>query len=140
MNRHWIHRVWERKAFSGKVLWALMSPMAAVFGLGVRFRNFAYRRGWIRSRALERPVISIGNLTVGGTGKTPSCIWLAGELERRGIRAAILTRGHKRQAVASVILRPSTDGLDFSAAGVSAAGDEPYMMAELYRKTVAVGK
>ena len=66
---------------------------------------------------LERPVISIGNLTVGGTGKTPSCIWLAGELERRGIRAAILTRGHKRRATAPVILRPSTDGLELFGCG-----------------------
>src|SRR5690348_8287506 len=128
MNRHWIHRLWERKNVSGKVLWTLLLPLSGLFGLGVRARNFGYRRHWIRSRALDRPVISIGNLTVGGTGKTPSCMWLAGELERRGLRVAILSRGHKRATTAPVILKPSVSGPDFSPAAVSAAGDEPYMM------------
>lgn len=140
MNHHWIHRVWERKGFSGKFLWAVLLPLSGLFGLGVRVRNFIYRRGWLRPRALDRPVISIGNLTVGGTGKTPSCIWLAGELERRGVKVAILSRGHKRHATAPVLLRPSADGPDLSPAAVSAAGDEPTMMAEIYGKTIAIGK
>lgn len=140
MNRHWIHRVWEHDGVFGKFLWTLFLPLAGVFGLGVRARSFGYRHGWMRPRSLRRPVISIGNLTVGGTGKTPASIWLANELERRGLSVAILSRGHKRHATAPVILKPSMNGLDFSPAVVSAAGDEPTMMAELYKKTVAVGR
>ena len=97
---------------------------------------------WRRALALERPVISIGNLTVGGTGKTPSCLWLAQELESRGLRVAVLSRGHKRNAVQPVILSPNANGSLFSesAGDVASAGDEPSMMARLYGQTVGVGK
>ena len=140
MNRHWIYHAWEGRGFSGKMLWALLLPLSGLFWLGVRVRNFCYRRGWFHSEVLERPVISIGNITVGGTGKTPACIWLARELEECGLRVAILSRGHKRNATAPVILLPSANGSEVSPADVSAAGDEPFMMAELYNRTIGVGK
>ena len=55
-----------------------------------------YSLGWLRVRSLPRTVVSVGNLTVGGTGKTPTTIWLAGELKKLGYRVAILSRGYKR--------------------------------------------
>jgi tetraacyldisaccharide 4'-kinase len=90
---------------------------------------------------LARPVISIGNLTVGGTGKTPSVIWLAQELSRRGIKAAVLSRGYKRSESGPAVLLPEDGDIPPSTAerGVAAAGDEPFMMARLYGQIVAVG-
>jgi tetraacyldisaccharide 4'-kinase len=95
----------------------------------------------VRPVVLERPVISIGNLTVGGTGKTPSCLWLAEELTRRGLKVAILSRGYKRNDAADIILTPE-NGASGAVEGsdVALAGDEPVMMARLYSQMVGVGK
>ena len=93
-------------------------------------------------QALEQPVISIGNLTVGGTGKTPSCLWLAAELAKRGLKVAVLSRGYKRTAVEPVLLCPTYNGSASSENTIDAAdaGDEPFMMAKLYGQTVGIGK
>jgi tetraacyldisaccharide 4'-kinase len=87
-------------------------------------------------------VVSVGNLTVGGTGKTPTTIWLAQELQKRGIRVAILSRGYKRKSVIPLVLEPGIGRIDSSsfAEGVLDAGDEPLMMARIFRQTVGVGK
>ncbi len=53
--------------------------------VAVQLRNSLYTLGWVKSARLPRPVISIGNLTVGGTGKTPTCLWLAEELKSQRI-------------------------------------------------------
>ena len=60
----------------------------------VRFRRLAYDRGWLKSRRPPVPVIVVGNLTVGGTGKTPLVVWLAAFLSHRGHRPGIITRGY----------------------------------------------
>ncbi|AMN47280.1 tetraacyldisaccharide 4'-kinase [Steroidobacter denitrificans] len=72
----------------------LMLPAAGLFGLVVALRREAYRCGLLRSHRLARPVIVIGNLTVGGTGKTPFTIWLAQALQSRGVRVGIVLRGY----------------------------------------------
>lgn len=59
-------------------------------------RRAAYRRGWARSHAVARPVIVIGNLTVGGTGKTPLTVWLAYHLRQRGFEVGLVSRGYGR--------------------------------------------
>ena len=64
------------------------------YGLGVAARNTAFDRGWKASHRSEVPVISIGNLTLGGTGKTPMVEWVARRLRERGLRVAILSRGY----------------------------------------------
>ncbi len=69
---------------------------AAGYGLAVRLRNAAYQRGWIAGRHAAVPVISVGNLTLGGTGKTPMVEWVARWYRRRGVRVAILSRGYGR--------------------------------------------
>jgi tetraacyldisaccharide 4'-kinase len=61
-------------------------------------RNLGYRWSILRSHAVEVPVISIGNITAGGTGKTPLVIWLCNYLQGKGIRCSVLTRGYKTQA------------------------------------------
>jgi tetraacyldisaccharide 4'-kinase len=69
-------------------------PLAALYGAVVRLRRFGYRRGWLRSEKLPVPVIVVGNLTVGGTGKTPLTIALAEALRARGRRPGVVSRGY----------------------------------------------
>ena len=142
MNRIWIRRAWERKGFSGKIAWFLLLPFSGLFFIAVMIRNLLYRTAWKRSAALERPVISVGNLTVGGTGKTPSCLWLARELIKRGLKVAILSRGYKGNASAPIIVAPTMSGPVYpeSDGELAAAGDEPFMMARLHGQTVGVGR
>jgi tetraacyldisaccharide 4'-kinase len=64
------------------------------YGMTMRLRNLAYDRGWLRSGRVAVPVISVGNLTVGGTGKTPCVEYVAGFYRERGLRVAILSRGY----------------------------------------------
>jgi tetraacyldisaccharide 4'-kinase len=87
---------------------------------------------------LPKPVLSVGNLTVGGTGKTPSCLWLAHALKDRGLRTGILSRGYGRRNAAAMVIEPSDESVMAGAAARS--GDEPLMMAALYRESVAVAK
>jgi tetraacyldisaccharide 4'-kinase len=95
--------------------------MSALFSAVVAARNALYDRGLLKQRRLDRPVISVGNLSVGGAGKTPLVILLAELLRERGVRADILSRGYGRK----------TSGVLVVDAGGSASqfGDEPLMMA-----------
>ena len=77
-------------ALARLVLW----PAEAAYSGGMRLRERLYRRGILRSRRLGGTVISVGNLTVGGTGKTPMVLWLAERLAAEGHRPAVLTRGY----------------------------------------------
>lgn len=135
-----VRDIWARKGMRGKLLWLLLLPCAYGYRLGVGLRNLFYTLKWLKPKALDRPVISVGNLTVGGTGKTPSCIWLGQALQQRGFKVAILSRGYKRKQTDAVIVEPQASGNLFSddATEVAAAGDEPFMMARLYGQTVAV--
>jgi tetraacyldisaccharide 4'-kinase len=77
---------------------ALLWPLALPYGAAVRLRARAYRMGIFRERRLEGFVISVGNLTAGGTGKTPMVLWLAERLAAEGKKAGILTRGYRGRA------------------------------------------
>ncbi len=87
-----LQQMWYR----GRAPWLriLLLPLSALFWLIVTLRRTAYRIGILRSRAVGRPVIVIGNITVGGTGKTPFVIWLAELLQGRGMRVGIVLRGY----------------------------------------------
>jgi tetraacyldisaccharide 4'-kinase len=73
----------------------LLWPLSFLYGVGVRARVACYQRGWLKRKRLDAPVISVGNLTVGGTGKTPMVIWLAEKFLGDGKRVAILSRGYR---------------------------------------------
>ncbi|HUL33916.1 MAG TPA: tetraacyldisaccharide 4'-kinase [Candidatus Eisenbacteria bacterium] len=73
----------------------LLWPVSIVYGDLTRLRVWLYEKGHLKQKRLNRPVISFGNLTVGGTGKTPMVIWLAEKLLAEGKRVAILSRGYK---------------------------------------------
>jgi len=77
------------------VLRMLLWPLSVLYGVGVRVRVWLYTRGWLKQKRLKAHVISVGNLTVGGTGKTPMVIWLAEKLLAQGKRVAILSRGYR---------------------------------------------
>lgn len=97
-----------------------------LYGLAGRVRAALYRRGWLVRRTLPVPVISVGNLTVGGTGKTPLVIRLAEWLVGEGRRVAILSRGYRRARSASRLV--VSDGASLLV-GPEEAGDEPYLIA-----------
>jgi len=73
----------------------LLWPLSVLYGDLGRLRVWFYEKGYLKPKRLNRPVISVGNLTVGGTGKTPMVIWLAEKFLAEGKRVAILSRGYK---------------------------------------------
>jgi tetraacyldisaccharide 4'-kinase len=96
-----------------------------IYQAGVYLRNRAFNAGLISAKRLSCPVVSVGNLTLGGTGKTPFVIYLAGLLKEMGHETAILTRGYGRQkSIKTIILKPE-ENADFTA---SILGDEPALM------------
>ncbi|MBK7875919.1 MAG: tetraacyldisaccharide 4'-kinase [Planctomycetes bacterium] len=86
-------RIEDRLARSGGALELLRVP-AALFGALVRARRAAYDRGWLSTTRLPVPVVCVGNLTAGGTGKTPLVAWVVRALMARGFRPGILSRGY----------------------------------------------
>jgi tetraacyldisaccharide 4'-kinase len=86
-------RLDQRLAERGGVLELLRLPSALFAGVA-RLRAAGYRRGWLASTRVPVPVVSVGNLSAGGTGKTPCVAYLARELERRELRVGILSRGY----------------------------------------------
>jgi tetraacyldisaccharide 4'-kinase len=130
---------WEWRGGRGKVLWFLLLPASYLYAIGVELRNTFFNLGLRRSVRLPRPVISVGNLTVGGTGKTPTCLWLSLALKDRGYRVAILSRGYRRKETRPIVLHPHADESARSE-NVLKSGDEPLMMAQLYGQIVGIGK
>ena len=111
-----------------------LTPLSVMYGLGVRMRNALYRRGMLRTLAVGAPVISVGNLTVGGTGKTPLVEWIAGQLAQAGLRVTVLTRGYGRKSSGRVVV---SDG-SMIRSNVDAAGDEPFLLAQNLNGRAAV--
>src|SRR5215469_7032588 len=73
----------------------LLWPLSVLYGDLTGLRVWLYEKGYLQQKRLNRPVISVGNLTVGGTGKTPMVIWLAEKFLAEGKRVAILSRGYR---------------------------------------------
>jgi tetraacyldisaccharide 4'-kinase len=109
-----------------------MNLLSPIFGLGVRARNAAYDRQWLKARRLKGPVISIGNLSVGGSGKTPFVLLLGDLLKARGIAFDILSRGYGRSSHGVHLVDPAGSSRDF--------GDEPLLMARKLNVPVVVGE
>ena len=73
----------------------LLLPFSWVYGLAARLRAAFYAKGVLKTSRLKAPVVSVGNLTVGGTGKTPMVLWLAEKFLSEGKRFGILSRGYR---------------------------------------------
>ena len=108
-----------------------MNPVSALFGVGVKARNALYDRGIFKIHKLARPVVSVGNISVGGTGKTPFVIALGELLKQRGIAFDILSRGYGRSPTGIAVVDPNGSGAQF--------GDEPLLLARKLGMPVIVG-
>ncbi|MEO8604323.1 MAG: tetraacyldisaccharide 4'-kinase [bacterium] len=120
--------VWTRRGAAGQAGALALRPLSGLFGLGVSLRGLGYRFGVLRAQRAPVPVISVGNLAVGGTGKTPMTLWLAHALRERGARPAIVSRGYGGTAKGVTIVSRG-DGPEV---GPDVAGDEPVMLAKLF--------
>ncbi|MCF8109891.1 MAG: tetraacyldisaccharide 4'-kinase [Desulfobacteraceae bacterium] len=111
----------DDRILAGLLYWA-----SRVYGGAVRLRNFCFRNGVFQTRALPCRVISVGNITVGGTGKTPMAIYMAKLIQQMGYRPAVLSRGYKGGAEKDGAV--VSDGRNLLA-DFQTAGDEPLLMA-----------
>lgn len=104
----------------------VLPPLSLLYGAITRTRLSLYRRGTFQTTKLERPVISIGNITTGGTGKTPLVEWVSRKLAAHGKKVCILTRGYGRKDPHLQVIVSDGYGL---LASPNEAGDEPYLLA-----------
>ena len=102
----------QKKGIAAVFLRAIFAVLSVVYGAVIGLRNFFYSAGVFKSQKVQAFVISIGNITAGGTGKTPLVIWLCNFLKQKGIRAAVLTRGYKTED-----RRQRTEGQGYLKAG-----------------------
>ena len=109
-----------------------MNPLTGLYGAATALRNTLFDRGMLSSRQLEQPVVSVGNLSVGGSGKTPFVIALGELLKARGIRFDVLTRGYRRKTRGVLVVDPDGNAADF--------GDEPLLIARRLGMPVIVGE
>jgi tetraacyldisaccharide 4'-kinase len=99
----------------------LLRPLSWLYGAVLGLRRRAYASGWLRSVRAARPVIVVGNLTVGGTGKTPLTLWLAQRLGGGALKVGLLSRGYGRRGGAALQVHPDSDWRE--------VGDEPLLLA-----------
>lgn len=112
----------ERKGLADRLILAFLALLSVPYGIVVRLRALAYAQGIIRVKRLDRPVISVGNLTVGGTGKTPMVALVARLLMARGKRVAVISRGYGGSLEGETRIVSDGEKVLLSAAE---AGDEP---------------
>jgi tetraacyldisaccharide 4'-kinase len=109
-----------------------MNPLSGLYRAATALRNTLFDRGVLPSRRLEQPVISVGNLSVGGSGKTPFVVALGELLKARGIRFDVLSRGYGRKTRGVLLVDPGGNAADF--------GDEPLLIARRLGVPVIVGE
>jgi tetraacyldisaccharide 4'-kinase len=121
----------------GPFIHAFLNTLSVFYGLAVKLRLFLYGSGVLKTKKLPCKVVSVGNITVGGSGKTPMTMHLAELFRKAGLRVVILSRGYKRAGRGFAVV---SDGEKIHL-GPSEAGDEPYLMAtRLKGIPVIVGK
>jgi tetraacyldisaccharide 4'-kinase len=124
----YLHQLWHgsKNGVADRFLLLLLTIPSLVYSSIMQLRAWCYRQGFYTTDSLPKPVISVGNITVGGTGKTPVTAWIARYLLEKGLRVAVLSRGYGgslegQTAVVSdgqtVFLKPDQ------------CGDEPYLLA-----------
>lgn len=122
----WLERCWY-----GHSPWRfVLAPLSLIFILIVSIRRLAYTRGWLRVTRLPVPVVVVGNISVGGTGKTPLVIWLAEQLRAAGWHPGVISRGYGGRSEGAV---PAD-------ADPALYGDEPVLLARRLSCPVWVGR
>jgi tetraacyldisaccharide 4'-kinase len=112
----WLTRVWYEKASGG----ALLLPLTVLYSTINSARRRAYDAGLMHTHRVAKPVIVVGNLTVGGTGKTPLVVWLAQRLKAQGLKVAIVSRGYGSRGGTPREVAVETDWRE--------VGDEPVLL------------
>ncbi|MGQ0580059.1 MAG: tetraacyldisaccharide 4'-kinase [Betaproteobacteria bacterium] len=121
-DRHWYRLSWLSVA---------LLPLASLFLFSASLRRLAYGIGVLRSERLRVPVIVVGNITAGGTGKTPLTLWLCGVLQEKGFKPGIVSRGYGGRAGLLAVNADSDPAV---------AGDEPVLLARRSRCPVWIGR
>lgn len=121
-----LQRAWLRRGPLASLLW----PLSLAFGALAAARRLAYRTGLLRSEAVAVPVVVVGNVVAGGTGKTPIVIALVRHLQARGLQPGVISRGHGRRGRDCREVHPDTDPAE--------TGDEPLLIARSTRAPVFV--
>jgi tetraacyldisaccharide 4'-kinase len=124
----WLNRVWYED--SKPPAWLL--PLEGIFGAAARFRRWLYTANIRTATRLACPVVVVGNLSVGGTGKTPLVCWLIERLREGGYRPGVVTRGHGGSNRAPRQVQESDDA--------ALVGDEPVLLARRTRAPIVVGR
>jgi len=115
----------------GLIAWTLW-PVSLLFRFLIALRRALYRLGLLRTSRLPVPVIIVGNIFVGGTGKTPLVIWLVEELRRAGLKPGVISRGYGTQNETPVAVRPDSTPRN--------VGDEPALIARRAQCPVVIGR
>ena len=123
-----IQRHWDRV----DAITVLLMPLSLLYGLVVRARAIAYRIGVFKIRQWNVPVLVVGNLTVGGSGKTPLVIKLAQALQARGWRPGVVSRGYGGRVRAATVVTSASDP--------ATVGDEPVLIARMAQVPVVVAR
>jgi len=113
---------WLQQQWIAFTLWhILLMPLSWLFGVVAAFRKWLYKINWLKSTRLSVPVVVVGNINVGGTGKTPLVIWLAEQLQLAGYRPGIISRGYGGSAQQAAEVMASSSPFE--------VGDEPVLIA-----------
>ena len=124
----WLNEIW----YGGGTPPPWLAPLSLVYGAVAGTRRFLYAKGLRRTIRVARPVIVVGNLTVGGTGKTPLVCWLVARLSERGFAPGVVTRGYGGSRRGVRLVRAPDDAQEI--------GDEPILIARRTGVPVAVGR
>jgi tetraacyldisaccharide 4'-kinase len=132
---HWLEKYWYKTT----KLHLILTPISLIFRLLTSLRRAMYQNGMLHSEQLLLPVIVIGNISVGGTGKTPLTLAIAQQLIARGWRPIIISRGYaKKSASTNTVRKPSSQQVTPNS-NVQRVGDEPLLMASRQICPVWVG-
>jgi tetraacyldisaccharide 4'-kinase len=121
-----LQRAWLRRGAVARALW----PLSLLFGALAALRRGAYRAGLFRSERLPVPVIVVGNVIAGGSGKTPLVMALVAHLQSRGIACGVVSRGYGRTSAECREVKPDSDARD--------TGDEPLLISRTCKVPVFV--
>jgi tetraacyldisaccharide 4'-kinase len=124
----WLNRIWYDRAAPPR--WLL--PLAVAYGAVIGARRYLYSARLRRSTRISAPVVVVGNLSVGGTGKTPLVCWLVERLTGLGLRPGVVTRGYRGSARRARLIAATDDP--------TAVGDESILLARRTGVPVAIGR
>jgi len=127
---------WTARTPAARALRGALVPAALAYGALATLRNRLYGAGWLGAARVPAHVVSVGNLAVGGTGKTPTALWLAERLAARGLRTGIVARGYRKRRRGVVIVGEEGRPL----VGPEEGGDEAVLLARRFAGPVVSGE